>query len=150
MRKLQILGIACLALLLAATIRAQTTTGVNNAKLKGDYAFTFNGMTTGGGGGSTPFAAVGRFTSDGTGNLTNGLLDTNGVGVPEKLINQAFTGTYSIGADNRGVMNLNIPGGDKLAFVMLANGTAKFDEMDEAGGNGTVVSGSMEKADTTA
>ena len=150
MRKLQILGIACLALFTAAAIRAQGTTGVNNAELKGDYAFTFNGMTTGGSGGSTPFAAVGRFTSDGAGNLTNGVLDTNGVGVPEKLIDQAFAGTYSIGADNRGVMNLNIPGGGKLAFVMMANGTAKFVEIDASGGNGTVGSGSMEKADTTA
>ena len=150
MRKLQILGIACLALFTAAAIRAQGTTGVNNAELKGDYAFTFNGMTTGGSGGSTPFAAVGRFTSDGAGNLTNGVLDTNGVGIPEKLINQAFTGTYSIGADNRGVMNLNIPGGGKLAFVMMGNGTAKFVEIDASGGNGTVGSGSMEKADTTA
>ncbi len=150
MRKLQILGIACLALFSAAVIRAQGTTGVNNTELKGDYAFTFNGMTTGGSGGSTPFAAVGRFTSDGAGNLTNGVLDTNGVGIPEKLIDQAFTGTYSIGADNRGVMNLNIPGGGKLAFVMMGNGTAKFVEIDASGGNGTVGSGSMEKADTTA
>ena len=150
MRKLQILGIAYLALFSAATLRAQGTTGVNNAKLKGDYAFTFNGMTTGGSGSSTPFAAVGRFTSDGAGNLTNGVLDTNGVGVPEKLIDQAFTGTYSIGADNRGVMNLNIPGGGKLAFVMMSNGTAKFVEIDASGGNGTVGSGSMEKADITA
>jgi len=150
MRKLQILGIACLALFTAAAIRAQVTTGVNNTELKGDYAFTFNGMTTGGSGGSTPFAAVGRLTSDGAGNLTNGVLDTNGVGIPEKLIDQAFTGTYSIGADNRGVMNLNIPGGGKLAFVMMGNGTAKFVEIDASGGNGTVGSGSMEKADTTA
>jgi hypothetical protein len=150
MRKLQILGIACLALFTSAAIRAQGTTGVNNAELTGDYAFTFNGMTTGGSGGSTPFAAVGRFTSDGAGNLTNGVLDTNGVGVPEKLIDQAFTGTYSIGADNWGVMNLNIPGGGKLAFVMMGNGTAKFVEIDASGGNGTVGSGSMEKADTTA
>jgi hypothetical protein len=150
MRKLQILGIACLALFSARTVRAQGTAGVNNAELKGDYAFTFNGMTTGGGGGSTPFAAVGRFTSDGAGNLTNGVLDTNGIGVQEKLIDQTFTGTYSIGADNRGVMNLNIPGGGKLAFVMMADGTAKFVEIDASGGNGTVGSGSMEKADTTA
>jgi hypothetical protein len=150
MRRLLILGIACLALVSAATVRGQGTSGVNNAELKGDYAFTFNGMTTGGSGGSTPFAAVGRFTSDGAGNLTNGLLDTNGVGIPEKLINQAFTGTYSIGSDNRGVMNLNIPGGGKLAFAMMSNGTAKFVEIDASGGNGTVGSGSMEKADTTA
>src|SRR5258708_28172803 len=46
-------------------------------------------------------------------------------------------------------MNLNIPGGGKLAFVMMANGTAKFVEIDASGGNGTVGSGSMEKADTT-
>lgn len=148
MRKLQILGIASLAIfVLAGPLQAQ---GANNAELKGDYAFTFNGMTTGGSGGSTPFAAVGRFTSDGAGNLINGVLDTNGVGIPEKLIDQAFTGTYSIGTDHRGVMNLNIPGGGKLAFVMMSNGTAKFVEIDASGGNGTVGSGSMEKADTTA
>lgn len=150
MRKFEILGIACLALFSAATLRAQGSSGVNNAQLIGDYAFTFNGMTTGGSGGSTPFAAVGRFTADGAGNLKNGVLDTNGVGIPEKLIDQAFTGTYSIGADQRGVMNLNIPGGGKLAFVMMSNGTAKFVEIDASGGNGTVGSGSVEKADTTA
>jgi hypothetical protein len=150
MRKSQILGIACVVLVSAAAVRGQGASGVNNAELKGDYAFTFNGMTTGGSGGSTPFAAVGRFTSDGAGNLTNGVLDTNGVGIPEKLIDQGFTGTYSIGADNRGVMNLNIPGGGKLAFAMMSNGTAKFVEIDASGGNGTVGSGSMEKADTTA
>jgi hypothetical protein len=150
MRKLQPLGIAGLAFVFAASLQAQSTTGVNNAELKGDYAFRFDGMTTGGSGGSTPFAAVGRFTSDGAGNLTSGVLDTNGVGIPEKLIDQGFTGTYSIGADNRGVMNLNIPGGGKLAFVMMSTGTAKFVEIDASGGNGTVGSGSMEKADTTA
>jgi hypothetical protein len=150
MRKLQVLGIASLAFVFPVPLQAQGTTGANNAELKGDYAFTFNGMTTGGSGGSTPFAAVGRFTSDGAGNLTKGVLDTNGVGLPEKLIDQVFTGTYSIGTDNRGVMNLNIPGGGKLAFVMMSNGTAKFVEIDASGGNGTVGSGSMEKADTTA
>jgi len=61
---------------------------VNNAELSGNYAFTFNGMTTGGGGASTAFAAVGRFTADGAGNLTNGELDTNGIGPQEKLIAQ--------------------------------------------------------------
>jgi hypothetical protein len=64
MRKLNAL---CFALVFASTVRAQSTPGVNNAELKGDYAFTFNGMTTGGGGASTVFAAVGRFTADGPG-----------------------------------------------------------------------------------
>jgi hypothetical protein len=150
MRKLNVLLILCFALVLALTVQAQTAPGVNNAELKGDYALTFNGMTTGGGGASTPFAAVGRFTADGAGNLTNGELDANGAAPNEKAIAQSFTGTYSIGADNRGVMNLNIPGGGTLAFAMMANGNAKFIEIDAAGGHGTVGSGTMEKANTTA
>jgi hypothetical protein len=150
MRKTNVMRLMGFALILVSTVRAQTAPGVNNAELNGDYAFNFNGMTTGGGGASTVFAAVGRFTADGAGNLTNGELDTNGVGAMEKLIAQTFTGTYSIGADHRGVMTLNIPGGGRLAFAMMANGNAKFVEIDAAGGHGTVGSGTMEKADTTA
>src|SRR6266446_3367009 len=150
MRKWNALGIICFALLVASAVRGQTAPGVNNAALKGDYAFSFNGMTTGDGVASTPFAAVGRFTADGAGNLTNGELDANGFGAMEKAVAQPFTGTYSIGADNRGVMNLNIPGGGTLAFAMMANGNAKFVEIDAAGGHGTVGSGTLGKVDTTA
>lgn len=150
MRKLNALLAMCLGLVFASTVRAQ----VNNAELMGDYAFSFNGMTTGDGTSSTPFAAVGRFTADGAGNLTNGELDANGFGMAfglgEKAVAQPFTGTYSIGGDHRGMMNLNIPGGGILAFAMMANGNAKFVEVDAGGGHGTVGSGSMEKADTTA
>jgi len=106
----------------------------NNAEMNGNYAFTFSGMTTGGGDAFTPFSAAGRFTADGAGNLTAGELDTNGVGIPEKLVAQPFNGTYQIGADHRGVMDLNIPGGGTLAFVMLANGNAKFVEIDASAG----------------
>ena len=146
MNKRSILLALCCTLVFGPAARSQS----NNAELKGDYAFSYNGMTTGDGSNFTPFAAVGRFTADGAGNLTNGEVDTNGVGLPEKLVAQAFTGTYSIGGDNRGVMNLNIPGGGTLAFVMMANGNAKFVEIDAAGGHGTVGSGIMEKADIAA
>src|SRR5207249_2738367 len=105
---------------------------------------------TGNSGGSSVFGAVGRFTADGSGNITNGELDTNGVGPGAALAAQAFTGTYAIGADNRGVMTLNIPGGAKLAFAMMANGNAQFIEFDATGGVGTIGSGTMEKADTSA
>ena len=150
MRKLNALPILSLFLFLASTVRAQNPSGVNNAELKGDYAFSFTGMTTGGGSASTVFAAVGRFTADGAGNLTNGELDSNAAGPQDRLTAQAFTGTYAIGSDHRGVMNLSIPGGGKLAFAMMANGSAKFIEVDAAGGIGTVGSGTMEKSDTTA
>src|SRR5258708_5497647 len=147
MRKLNALLILCFALLLGPTVHGQT--GVNNAKLNGDYAFTFTGVS-GNGTTSSAFGAVGRFTADGAGNLTNGELVNNGVGAGA-VSAQPFTGTYSIGADNRGVMTLNFSGSlTKLAFAMLANGNAQFIEFDAAGGAGTIGSGTMEKADTTA
>src|SRR5260370_10269836 len=129
MRKLNALLILCFTLLLGSTVQGQTNTGVNNAELNGDYAFTFSGIS-GNGSVSSVFAAVGRFTADGAGNLTGGELATNAVGAGA-VSAQAFTGTYSIGADNRGVMTLNFSGSSaKLAFAMLANGNAQFIEFD--------------------
>jgi hypothetical protein len=146
MRNLNPLPIALFALLFASTVQGQTNTGVNNAELNGNYAFTLSGIS-GNGSVSSVFAAVGRFTADGAGNLTKGELATNGIGAGA-VGAQAFTGTYSIGDDNRGVMNLNI--GARLAFAMTANGNAQFIEFDAGGGSGTIGSGTMEKADTTA
>jgi len=133
MRKLNAVLLLCLALLFGSNVQAQTNSGVNNAELNGNYAFMFSGVT-GNSGGSSVFATVGRFTADGSGNITSGELDANGVGPGAALTAQAFTGTYSIGADNRGVMTLNIPGGARLAFAMTANGNAQFIEFDASGG----------------
>jgi hypothetical protein len=150
MRTLKVHLLLCFALLFASTVHGQTNTGVNNAALNGNYAFTFSGIS-GNGTVSSVYAAVGRFTADGAGSLTNGEMDTNGVGAGVALVAQTFTGTYSIGADNRGVMTLNFSGGSaKLAFVMMANGNAQFIKFDASGGAGTIGSGTMEKADTTA
>src|SRR5229473_4540517 len=147
MRKRNALLIVCFAAVLASTVRAQTS-GVNNAELNGNYAFTFRGIS-GNGTVSSVFGAVGRFTADGAGNVTNGELDTNTAGGGTAA--QSFTGTYSIGADKRGVMTMNISGSSaKLAFAMMANGNAQFIEFDAAGGSGTIGSGTIEKADTTA
>jgi len=43
MRELNALLTMSFALVLASTVRAQSTPGVNNAELKGDYAFTSTG-----------------------------------------------------------------------------------------------------------
>jgi hypothetical protein len=149
MRTLNALLTFCLAVLFTSTAQGQTNTGVNNAELNGNYAFTFSGIS-GNGSISSVFGAVGRFTADGAGNLTNGELVTNGVGAGAASP-QSFTGTYAVGADNRGVMTLSFPGSSaKLAFAMMANGNAQFIEFDASGGTGTIGSGTMEKADTTA
>ncbi len=150
MRTLKVHLLLCFALLFASTVHGQTNTGVNNAALNGNYAFSFSGVS-GNGTVSSVYAAVGRFTADGAGTLNSGELDTNGVGAGVALVAQPFTGTYSISADNRGVMTLNFSGGSaKLAFVMMANGNARFIKFDASGGAGTIGSGTMEKADTTA
>src|SRR6266446_3731163 len=150
MHKVNVLLLLCFAFLFASTVHGQTNTGVNNSELNGNYAFTFRGSSSNGNV-SSVYAAVGRFTADGAGTLTNGELDTNGAGAGVALVAQTFTGTYSIGADHRGVMNLNIGGSPaRLAFAMMANGNAQFIKFDASGGVGTIGSGTMEKADATA
>ena len=149
MRKWIALLFLCFALAFASTVQCQTNSGMNNAELSGNYAFSFSGLS-GNGTTSSVYAAVGRFTADGAGNLTNGELDTNGAN-GTAVAAQSFTGTYSIGADNRGVMTLAIAGSTvKLAFAMTANGNAQFIEFDASGGAGKIGSGTMEKVDVTA
>ena len=158
MREPNLVLILCLVLLFATIFGAGCTsqtsgasppvpgppsTAVNNAALNGNYAFVFSGLT-GNGGVSSVFASVGRFTADGAGNLTNGELDTNTVAGAGAA--QTFTGVYSIGKNNRGVMTLNFSSSSaKLAFAMLANGNAQFIEFDASGGAGTIGSGTMER-----
>ena len=149
MRKVSVLLLLCFLLLLGSAVQGQSTSGVNDAELNGNYAFSFSGIHGNGSVAST-YAAVGRFTADGAGNITNGELDTNGVGIGT-FVAQAFTGTYSIGADHRGVMTFTGPGGSlRFAFAMLANGNAHFIEFDASGGAGTIGSGTIEKADSSA
>ena len=140
MKKVCVLVLVCLAVLIAPSVKAQNS----NAELNGNYAFTFDGIS-GANGISNGYAAVGRFTADGAGNITNGDVDTNAAG--GGLTAQGFIGTYSIGADHRGVMTLNVAGSTKkFAIAMLADGSAKFIETDAVGGAGTIGSGRIEKS----
>src|SRR5260221_12882401 len=104
MRKLNFLPILCLASLFASTVRAQTNTGVNNAELSGNYAFTFRGSSSNGSV-SSVYAAVGRFTADGAGSFANRELATNTVrgGGAAPIL----TGDHWLGSGPRGVMNPN-------------------------------------------
>jgi hypothetical protein len=141
-------GAGCAGQCAPTTAPGPPGTAVNNAALNGNYAFTFTGLT-GNGRVSSVFASIGRFSADGAGNLTNGELDTNAVGGGGAA--QAFTGNYSIGSDNSGLMTLNFSSSStKLAFAMLADGNAQFIAFDASGGAGIIGSGTMEKADTTA
>src|SRR5690349_13659300 len=79
---------------MTATADLSITVG-NLAVLSGDYAFEFSGFNSGG-----QVVIAGSFTADGAGTITKGVEDVNTIAGPPK--NQTFTGTYTVGSDNRG------------------------------------------------
>jgi hypothetical protein len=85
----------------------------NNAELKGQYAFLLQGFDDATG---NQFAIVGSFTADGNGNLTSGLEDINGPDGYQPEV--TFTGTYSVGADNRGQASLTNSLGASTKFAI--------------------------------
>src|SRR2546430_6676835 len=137
MRELNVRLILCFALLIAttsiagcggltspagcsgqcgtSTVPGQTNTGGTSAELNGNYAFTFNGFR-GNATVSSVFAAGGRVTADGGGELTSGGLVTKGGGGggPSPPM---FSGAHFHGADKFGVMNLDFLGSSaKMCF----------------------------------
>src|ERR1019366_4240100 len=65
-----------------------------------------------------PVVAAGRFTADGTGVISNGLLDANRAGPPPGG-GLPFTGTYSITADGLGTMTFNTSGPSLVLAVAV-------------------------------
>jgi large repetitive protein len=117
--------------------------GINNASVQGDYAFRFGGFNRQG-----MSAAAGSFTADGNGNIIGGLVDRTGVaGGPQHGL--ALTGTYSIGANNLGVMTLNFADGTTTIYAMAvsADSSARFIEFDATTTAGTNGAGDMKKQD---
>src|SRR6266852_269091 len=83
----------------SAAITVTAPAPADLAKLTGPYAFLFNGFDSGG-----AVVIAGSFTADGNGNITGGIEDSSWVsGVSTSV---SFTGTYTVGADNRGSMTL--------------------------------------------
>jgi hypothetical protein len=88
-----------------AAVAACSSSG-NNSLLVGQYAFSLRGYN-----GAGFLAVVGSFTADGSGNITAGEADTNGVLGAQNgnLITSASS--YSVGPDNRGCATLATPFG---------------------------------------
>jgi len=127
------------------TITAAVT---GNALLNGPYAFIFNGVD---GSSGASLSIGGTFTADGNGNISVGNEDINllsGVNT-----NVAFTGTYSIGADNRGTMTFTTTVGNvttKYSIAVNSSGNGSFIEFDASGFTGVEGSGVFKKQDMTA
>jgi hypothetical protein len=85
-----------LSIIINAAPAACTSSG-NESILSGQYAFTLSGYNW------TGFQAVaGSFTADGTGKITAGEADTNGVFGAQSAPIITSASSYSVGSDNRG------------------------------------------------
>lgn len=129
--------------------------------LKGQYAFLFNGIDDASG---HQVAVAGSFIADGAGNITGGEEDINGPSASPLCnascpqLNISITGTYSVGADNRGTLSIkNVIGTTKYAIAVGSvdsSGVARkvrFIEFDDTtGSSGTRGSGVMFLQDSTA
>jgi hypothetical protein len=118
----------------ASTASASLTLTITGptGRLSGNYVFSFSGFQNSG-----RVLQAGSFTSDGAGNITNGLMDSNSaVGVHTSL---PFTGTYSIGSTNTGPMKLVIPALGTFTYQVAipAAGTIRFIQNGDTGGQGT-------------
>jgi large repetitive protein len=140
------------AVQLSITINAELST--NDAQLNGQYAFEISSFGTVAG---DQHAEVGSFTADGKGNITAGVVDINGPGGAQTVT--ITNGNYGVGADNRGIANLNYSTGTTrtIAFalgalngslVATAGSLIEFDYTTATPGQ--VGSGAMYLQDSTA
>jgi len=107
---------------------------VNNlGPLQGNYAFVFSGFNASG-----AVAIAGSFAADGLGNLTSGVEDFNSV-VSNSYVNHTFTGTYTLGSDNRGVLTFSsLQGSPAFAFALDSTGAhGRMVEFDSSGIRGS-------------
>jgi hypothetical protein len=113
-----------------------------DSRLQGQYVFQFTGFDSDG-----IYQSTGSFTADGNGNITDGLEDVNHT--PAPATNVTFTGTYQVGADDRGTLTLSSTTGlQTFSFALNMAGTSgRFIEFDASGIRG---SGVIEKQDPTA
>jgi large repetitive protein len=132
------------------TIKVTDSTGVSATSqpltiaivsFKGNYAFEFSGFGSNG-----AVVAAGSFQVDGAGKITNGVEDFNSIqGPPEHL---TFTGTYTLGSDNRGTLVFSsLTGSPTYRFAIDPQGAhGRLVEFDSSGIRG---SGEIEQQNIT-
>ncbi|MFZ0523772.1 MAG: Ig domain-containing protein [Candidatus Acidiferrales bacterium] len=86
----------------ALTLSVAAGTANTNILFNGPYSFLFHGFDANGN-----VTMAGNFNADGSGNITGGQLDSNRTGgVLGVFTASTFTGTYAIGNDGRGTMQI--------------------------------------------
>lgn len=115
----------------ATTTAGQLSITVTNL-LSGNYAFEFSGFNSGG-----AVVLAGSFNANGAGAISGGVEDVNSIQNGPK--NQAFTGTYTIGSDNRGQLIFSsLTGTPTYDFAIDSQGLhGRFIEADSTGVSGS-------------
>jgi hypothetical protein len=120
------------------TVSIQNGTTTTNALFTGSYSFLFQGFDAGGN-----VVIAGNFTSNGSGTISNGTLDSNRAS--GLFTASTLSGSYSMGADGRGTMTLlatNNKGAElqtTYLLVMDSNRNVRFIENDTSGTHGSGV-----------
>jgi hypothetical protein len=93
-------------------ITVNTGSTSTNSLITGPYSFLFNGFDSNG-----TVLIAGNFTTDGKGNISGGVEDINRVSAV--VTGAGLTGTYAVGSDGRGTMQLKAT--NSLGAVFTAN-----------------------------
>lgn len=91
--------------------------GFTNASLKGQFAFATNGEVIDTTGTETPLARTGSFIADGNGNITSGVEDVVAPNAAPNLDITITGGSYTVNADGRGTLTLNVTSGGVPATI---------------------------------
>ncbi|MCL5005716.1 MAG: Ig domain-containing protein [Acidobacteria bacterium] len=123
--------------------------GAQSGLLNGHYAFLMSGYDSSG----SPVAVAGSFVADGSGDIQSGVEDINSFasGSSPSL---TFSGTYTVGADSRGTITItnSQPNTFTMAIALgtVSSGVATKGSILEFDPNGYVMSGTIDKQETSA
>jgi hypothetical protein len=138
-----------LSLTVNAASAACSSSG-NEAVLKGQYAFTLSGFN------ATGYLAVaGAFIADGTGKITGGEADTNGVYGAQTGNISTLASYYQVGSDNRGCAYISTPFGyftTRFTLGSFSSGVAtkgRLIEFEPATSSAYIAAGQILQQDPT-
>lgn len=122
----------------SGSFNLQNSTAFSTASISGHYAFDFSGVSFAANGGVAPISMMGQLITDGNGNITGGVMDTNDGNVAAPSGATAVSaGTYQLDTNGngtnfgRGTLSFN---GSSFAFYIVDATHIKVLEEDNFGG----------------
>jgi hypothetical protein len=134
----------------ALSINITSANCPNNANFKGNYAMRLQGWNPAN---SVYSARAGNFVADGSGNISSGMLDTNGASVGSSPQTFPITGTYCAASNNLATITLNYgsPASGSDTYAVSLNSSYTSGNIIVYDGNTSLEgAGVLYKQDTTA